>query len=132
MKRLFRLLPFFCILLVGIGFSSCGKKSCEAGVEGYFIYLSNPYKVNNTWIRAYFVPCQQNLDIDSLSLALTNSEDGYIQSLVYLIRGQIPSKFTETQNIPVLVICDLECFHQYSMYNGYNTRPTKIVCIKQM
>jgi hypothetical protein len=69
--------------LIGIVLSTCGKKTCEAGVEGYFIYLSNPYKVDDKWIRAYFIPQQDALyNIDTLTLDMINNDgmDGYINS----------------------------------------------------
>lgn len=105
-------------------------KNCEYGRTGYFIYLSNPQiNNNNVTIRAYFVPEQPNLNIDSLSVVLTNPTDGFIRNLVYQIRGHIPSVFTEEPDIPIPVICELDpC--QYT--NNFRTQPTKIICIEKM
>ena len=129
MKRLFRLVFFFSILLVGIGFSACGRKNCEVGVEGYFIYLSNPYKIDNKWIRAYFVPQQDALDnLDTLTLDMINNDgvDGYAKFLVYEIHGSIPKEFKQLPDFPIKVQCALSSHVEYT----YSAKQIdKIICI---
>lgn len=110
---------------------SCTRiKNCEYGEMGYFIYLSNPQiNDNNITVRAYFVPQQPNLNIDSLSVVLINSESSFTHNLVYSIRGYIPSEFKKKPNIPIPVICELNP-HLY--INGFNSQPIKIVCIEKI
>ena len=129
MKRFFRLLLFFSIPLIGIVLSTCGKKTCEAGVEGYFIYLSNPYKVDDKWIRAYFIPQQDALyNIDTLTLDMINNDgmDGYIKILAHEIYGSIPKKFRQLPDVPIKVQCLLSSHFEY----GYSVKHVdKIICI---
>lgn len=132
MKKLFRthrittVAISMTLMLLTLG---CTRTKCEYGEMGYFIYLGNPQmNGNGVTIRAYFVPQRPNLNIDSLSVILTDTEDGFIHNLVYSIRGRIPSEFTKEPDTPIPVICELDpC--QY--INGFNSQPVKIVCIEK-
>lgn len=110
--------------------SSCIRtENCEYGIKGYLIYLSNPHVTDNgVIVRAYFVPQQPDLNIDSLSVVLKNSTDGYIRNLVHPIRGNIPSEFTQEIDTPIPVICELDP----RRYIPSGTAPIKIVCIEKI
>ena len=117
------------MILMLITLSCTRTKNCEYGEMGYFIYLGNPQmNSNGVTIRAYFVPQRPNLNIDSLSVVLTDSEDGFIQNLVYPIRGHIPSEFTKEPDIPIPVICELD---PRLYIDEFRLQPAKIVCIEK-
>lgn len=119
------------MILMFLTLSCTRTKNCNYGELGYFIYLSNPKIISNeVTIRAYFIPQQPNLNIDSLSVVLTDSEHGFIQKkLVYSIRGHIPSEFTEEPDNPIPVICELDP-RQY--IDEFRPQPIKIICIEKM
>ena len=118
------------IILLSLTLSCTRTKNCNYGELGYFIYLSNPKIISKeVTIRAYFVPQQPNLNIDSLSAVLTDSEYAFIQNLVYSIRGHIPSEFTEEPDIPIPVICELY-LRQY--IDEFRPQSIKIICVEKM
>lgn len=129
MNRLIKFLLILWIGLAGVGLLSCSEKSCEKGREGYFIYLSHPYKMKNKWIHAYFIPEQDVLDIiDSLTLDVVRDacSDGYFQLVVHEIYGPIPKEFKQTPDIPVKVYCTLSSYDEYEIFEDYID---KIICI---
>ena len=135
MKNYIRILTALWIVLAGLIFTmACTRtNNCNFTQTGYFIYLNTPKKTNNNIvIRAYFIPDQIHLNIDSISdvLIVSSMENLYFNNLIYCIHGHIPSKFRQKPNIPTRVSCDLKCFHQIQNISSVN--PTTIVCIENL
>ena len=109
------------VLSIVILFCGCGKqKQCDAGCDGYLIYLENPKKE----ITGFFLPDRPNLNIDSVCNILIH-EGFYEYGPVYPIIGNIPREFKTNPNKPVRAHCTLENFVHY--HDGIE--PSKIICI---
>ena len=128
-RTFFRTFLLLTLLLAAVGiFTNCVKqKNCEYGINGYFIYLENPYqlkyKEKDYKIKAFFIPNQNNLEIDSLTQVLLRQESTIChQELVYYIYGNIPCKYREDRNCPIPVYCSLKGFSGGPIYNIDNNK----------
>jgi len=104
-------------------FCGCGKqKQCEAGYDGYLIYLGNPREE----ITGFFILDKPNLNIDSVCHVILNDEF-HTFGPVYPIIGTIPKEFRSHPDNPIPVHCTLNSFVNYQNY--YGLQPSKILCI---
>ena len=119
-RNFFKTLLLLVVMVVAGGIFTCcvKQKKCEYGMNGYFIYLENPYQLKYQEkayrIKAFFIPNQNNLKIDSLTQVLLRQDSTIChQNLVYYIYGNIPCKYRENRNCPIPVYCSLKGFYKY-------------------